>query len=494
LQPRIAIEVMLLGMLEDLLKERRRKLESYRNFAEPYPAKVRRDKTLTEVLKDFSELERSAKAIFVVGRITAWRDQGGIVFADIKDESAGLQLVFNEKEIKNLQLFKETFDIGDFVEARGTAFTTKKGEKSLLVKQARLIAKSLQPLPATWYGLEDLETRLRKRYLDTLLNQEVKEIFLKKAVFWDEIRNFLKKAGFLEVNMGVLEAVPGGADAEPFITHHNALGRDFYLRISLELPLKKLLVGGFEKVFEIGHIFRNEGIDKEHLQDYVQMECYAAYWDYNDMMDFTEKMYKAAIKKIFGELKTKSGSDTIDWGKKWPKVDYYEKFRQEAGIDLKTASRELLLKRAKEIGLETEPNFGRGRLIDLIYKKALRPTLVQPCFLIDPPVDIEPLAKRLEDDSGRVARFQIMAVGTELGKGFSELNDPLDQRKRFEEQMKLREAGDKEAQRLDQDFLEALEYGMPPAAGFGLSERFFAVLMDKPVRETVFFPLMKQQS
>jgi lysyl-tRNA synthetase class 2 len=329
--------------------------------------------------------------------------------------------------------------------------------------------------------------------LDILTHPELKEMFKKKSRFWQTVREELRVAGFVEVETPVLEAVPGGADAEPFVTHHNALNQDFYLRISLELPLKRLLVGGFEKVFEIGRIFRNEGIDREHLQDYTQMECYWAYADYEEMMKFTEELYKKIVKSILGKPISKFGENAIDWEKKWKRVDYYEIFKSESGLDLKKVTESDLFKKAKELKLTPEKHLGRGRLIDLIYKKVVRPKLIEPSFLIDPPVDVEPLAKRREDDPTRVERFQIMAAGTELGKGFSELNDPLDQRKRFEEQMALREKGDKEAQRLDEDFLEALEYGMPPAAGFGMSERFFAVLMDRPVREQQIFPLMKSR-
>jgi lysyl-tRNA synthetase class 2 len=261
----------------------------------------------------------------------------------------------------------------------------------------------------------------------------------------------------------------------------------------LELPLKRLLVGGFDNVFELGRIFRNEGIDREHLQDYTQLEFYWAYHDYNDVMVLTEKMYKAVIEKTCGGLTSEHSGKKIDWSKKWKKVDYVEVFKKANDLDPTEATREELMKKAKELKLETDKNMGKGRLIDLIYKKTVRPHLIEPCFLVNPPVEIEPLAKRAPGNEKVVERFKIMAAGTELGKGFSELNDPLDQRARFEEQMKLREAGDKEAQHLDEDFVEALEYGMPPAGGFGVSERLFAVLMDKPMREVVFFPLMRAQ-
>ncbi len=478
-------------MLDDLIKEKRQKLEKYEKSESAYPAKVKRDFPLGKVTENFGKFEE--KKMAVAGRMMARRDQGKIIFAPIDDGSGRLQLVMSDEKTENFELIKETFDVGDFIEAEGRVFKTQRGEKSLEVARARIIAKSLRPLPAEWFGIEDTETRLRERYLDILFRPEVREIFVKKGGFWSAVRNFMKKAEFLEVETPVLENVPGGADAEPFTTHMNALNRDFYLRISLELPLKKLLVGGYEKVFEIGRIFRNEGIDREHLQDYTQMECYWAYADYNDMMEFTEALYKEVVRELFGELKTELAGQKINWSKPWKRVDYYEIFRKEAGLDLKKATHGDLLDKARKLGLKPEKGAGKGRLIDLIFKHTAREKIVEPSFLVDPPVEVEPLAKRLSRDPGRVARFQIMALGTELGKGFSELNDPIDQRRRFDEQMKLRAAGDKEAQRLDEEYLRAMEYGMPPSAGFGMSERFFSVLMDKPVRETVIFPLMREK-
>ncbi len=481
-------------MLDDIQRERRKKLERYREVANPYPAETKRSATLGKVAEAFASHEKAGKLLTLAGRIKAWRDQGKIIFADVEDESGSLQFVLDPKDLgKGFDVAKETFDIGDFVEAEGKAFTTKRGEKSLQATRIRLLAKSLRPIPAERYGLKDEETRLRKRYLDLLTHPELRELFRKKQVFWATVRAELEAAGFLEVETPVLEAVPGGADAEPFTTHHNALDREFYLRISLELALKRLMVGGFEKVFEIGRIFRNEGIDRVHLQDYTQMECYAAFWDYKDMMQFVEALYRAAIKKTFGSLTVTVQGKKLDWGKAWPKVDYYTIFKKETGLDPKETTQEELHKKAVSLGLKPENGLGRGRLIDLIFKKTARPKLTEPCFLVDPPFELVPLAKRLEKNPDRVARFQVVALGTELGNGFSELNDPVDQRARFEEQMKLRAAGDKEAQQLDEDYLEAMEYGMPPTSGFGMSERLFAVLADVPIREAVLFPLMKEE-
>ncbi len=475
------------------MQERREKLSRYKKEADPYPARVKRTATTKESLARFGAFSRAKKKLWLTGRVMSLRDQGGIVFLNLEDGSGVLQILLKKKETKEFQLLQKTLDKGDFLEVAGTLMKTKRGEKSLLAFHARIITKSLRPIPDSWFGLEDIETRLRKRYLDGIVHRETRELMEKKAAFWGTVRDFLKEESFLEVETPVLEPIPGGAEAEPFVTHHNALDRDFYLRISLELSLKKMLVAGIERVFEIGRIFRNEGIDREHLQDYTQMECYWAYADYGDMMRLTEKMFKRVIRRTCGTLITSYEGKKVDWGKKWTVVDYYVVFKKYNAIDLKTATVESLRARARELGIPLEASLGIGRLIDLIYKKTVRPKLINPCFLVNPPVAIEPLAKRVPENAARVERFQIVAVGTELGKGFSELNDPIDQLGRFKEQVALRDAGDKEAQMLDEDFIEALEYGMPPAAGFGVSERFFAILMDKPIRETVFFPLMRER-
>lgn len=474
-------------MREDILRERRKKLEAYESKTSPFPAKTGDLDSVASSLADFSGKKR------VAGRIFSLRDQGKILFADIRDETGKIQIVADGEVTKEFSFIQGTLDMGDIIAVEGEPFVTKRGEKSLKAERVTLLAKAMRPLPDSWYGIEDTELRLRKRYLDFLMNEEATELVRKKSVFWDSIRGFLKKEGFLEVETPVLEPIPGGAEAAPFSTHMNALDQDFYLRISLELSLKKMLVGGFERVFEIGRIFRNEGIDREHLQDYTQMECYAAYKDYEWMMEKMQRMYQETVSAVFGSEKTRFQGQEIDWGGKWPKVDYFEIFKKEAGMDLANVSVDELRKKAEELGLSPEPFAGEGRLIDLIFKKTARPKLIQPCFLVNPPVSIEPLAKRMEEDPSRVYRFQIMACGTEIGKGFSELNDPRDQRARFEEQMRLREGGDNEAQMIDESFIESLEYGMPPAAGFGVSERLFSVFADKPIRETVAFPLMRKE-
>ena len=479
-------------MLDDLIKERRKKLDLIREAGiDPYPARVKRSFEIARALEDFDALEKSQKVISLAGRLMSIRDQGKIIFADIADESGKIQAVIKEDALKDFTLWQSALDIGDFISVTGPLFRTQKGQMSVDVRELQMATKSLLPLPDKWDGIENEDIRLRKRYLDLIATSELRELFRKKTIFWETFRNTLKKEGFLEVETSVLENLPGGAEAEPFKTHHNALDEDFYLRISLELPLKKLLVGGFDRVFELGRVFRNEGIDREHLQDYTALEFYWAYHDYHDAMELTERMFKEVIRATTGSLMTMRDGKEIDWSKKWEEVDYVDAFKKANGIDPTDTTQKALLDKARELKLEPEKNVGIGRLIDLIYKKTVRPYLIEPCFLVNPPAVIEPLAKRRAENPKVVERFQIVAAGTELGKGFSELNDPQDQRARFEEQMKLREAGDAEAQHLDEDFLEALEYGMPPAAGFGVAERLFAVLMDKPIRETVFFPLMR---
>jgi lysyl-tRNA synthetase, class II len=480
--------------IEELRKVKIQKLEQLKSQGiDAYPVDSHRTHRIGDAISNFDGLSSDKAIVSLVGRIKSIRTHGKLAFLDLEDESGRIQLLLREEALGDKFKLIEFLDLGDFLEAQGVLMLSKTGQKSLEVSSMRILSKSLLPIPTEHFGIEDPETRLRKRYLDLMLNPETREIFRKKAVFWRTIRKFLEEKGFLDVQLNVLEPIPGGAEAEPFITHHNALERDFYLRISLELPLKKLIVGGYEKVFEIGRIFRNEGISTEHLQDYSQMEFYWAYSEYNEMMDMVEDMYKQVIANVTGGLKTTYDGKEIDWSAQWPKVRYFDIFKEKTGLDLNTATDDELRSYADKEHVKYERSQGRGRLIDLIYKKKVRPSLVQPCFLVNPPVEIEPLAKKDPKNPKEVQRMQILAGGTELGKGFSELNDPLDQRARFEEQMKLRESGDAEAQMIDHDYLEAMEYGMPPMSGFGLSERLFAVIMDKSIRETNFFPLMKRE-
>lgn len=478
--------------IEELRQVRVQKLEELKKLGiDPFPIDSKRTHIINDAVELFDGLSASHDQITLAGRIKSIRTHGKLAFFDLEDQSGKIQILLRAETLGEEFKLIDLLDMGDFLQASGKLSLSKTGQKTLEAMDIRLLSKTLLPIPADFYGLTVLETKLRKRYLDLLVNKETRDIFVKKSLFWKTMREFLESRGFMEVEMNVLEPVPGGAEAEPFVTHHNALDKDFYLRISLELPLKKLLVGGFEKVFEIGRIFRNEGISTEHLQDYTQMEFYWAYSDYEQLMQMTQEMYQQIIQKVTGGLTTTYDGKQIDWSGNWPKINYFDIFREKTGLDLNDATDEQLREYANTEKIKYDKNQGWGRLVDLIYKKKVRPGLVNPCFLINPPVEIEPLAKKDPKNSKQVQRMQIVASGTELGKGFSELNDPIDQKQRFEAQMKLREAGDTEAQMLDQDYVEALEYGMPPAAGFGLSERLFAVLMDKSVRETVFFPPMK---
>jgi lysyl-tRNA synthetase class 2 len=421
---------------------------------------------------------------------------GGSAFSHIEDESGKMQLFFNKTNMPEdlFTLFVKSADLGDFIEVSGELFKTKTEEKSLKVTDWRMLSKNIRPIPTEHFGIKDEEELLRRRYLDLMTNSETRELFRKKNIFWQTVRNFLAKEGFLEVQNPVLEHIPGGAEADPFITHHNALNQDFYMRISLELALKRLLVGGYEKVFEIGRIFRNEGVDREHLQEFDEAEFYAAYWDLKKGMKFSEKMFKKIVEKITGGFITEYEGEKIDWNKKFAIVDYFTEFKKETGIDLKAdVSAEALRAKADELGIKYEKTYGKGRMIDTIYKKTIRQKLVQPCFLVGHPLEVSPLAKTDPKKSKKVLRFQIIAGRSELCNAFSELNDPIEQKTRFENQMKLREAGDSEAQMIDEDFVEALEYGMPPAFGCGFSERLFAFIMNKSVRECVTFPPVKEK-
>lgn len=483
-------------MREDIIETKQEKLRKLEEvFGTAYPEKCNRTHFSSEVLTRFDALVESAQVVTVAGRVKSLRMMGKIGFAHLEDAKGKLQIFLSEQTTggDGLRLFSDTIEIGDFVEATGKVFLTKKDEKTLDVATWRVLGKSMWPIPTEHFGLQDEEEKLRRRYLDLLTNPEAREIFIKKNRFWQTVRTFLAERDYLEVQTPVLEHIPGGAEAEPFVTHHNALDQDFYLRISLELALKRLLVGGYERVFEIGRVFRNEGIDREHLQEFDHMEWYAAYMDMETGMQLVEDMYRNIVRAVAGEsLVTEYEGQTIDWSKPFPRVDYFEELKKETGLDLSgEVSLDMLRTELDKRGIRYDESAGKGRLIDTLYKKTVRQRLIQPCFLVGHPLEVSPLAKIDPNNPNRVLRFQPVACQSELGNGFAELNDPSDQRRRFEEQMKLRAAGDVEGMMLDEDFLEALEYGMPPACGFGMSERFFAILLNKSIRETVIFPPMK---
>lgn len=459
-----------------------------------YPATSKRTHHIAEVLTQFTTLDKTA--VSINGRLRSWREHGKLTFAHIEDATGTMQVVFSADTLGEFydQSFK-LFDVGDIVEITGTAFLTKRAEQSLLVSELRMLTKALQPLPDKWHGLQDEELRYRERYVDMLMRPELRQLFVQKSIFWNSIRQFLLAENFLEVETPVLESTPGGADAEPFTTHHNALDIDLYLRISMgELWQKRLMVGGFEKTFEIGRQFRNEGISPEHLQDYTQMEFYWAYANYEAGMELVERLYKTCILKTFGKLQFTIHGFDINLDQSWPRIDYTTVVREYTKADILQDSDEVLVQHCNQLQIKLpEEGTNRARLVDALWKYC-RKQIAGPVFLMNHPVTVSPLAKRMITNPELVERYQVIIAGSELGNGYTELNDPQDQRSRFEEQAALRAAGDAEAQMHDEDFVRALEYGMPPTTGFGVSERLFSFLVDKPIRECVMFPLLRPKN
>jgi lysyl-tRNA synthetase class 2 len=472
----------------------------------PFPAGSKRDFKLMEVKTDFQNLtkkftENSSQKITIAGRIKRKRSSGKIGFVVLEDESlpSGFQLVFKsdilpvetivETQLLSYTDFKTLIDDGDYIQASGYLAESSTGEPSLYVQEFKILTKSLRPLPVE---LSDMEQKYRQRYIDMRLHPEVREMFVMKSRFWSATREYMISHGFLEIHMPTMEETTGGAEASPFTTHHNALDQDFYLRISSELHQKRMIVGGFEKIFDIDKNFRNEGIDDEHLQEFVQMEFYWAYANFDDLINFTEDLTKFTIQKTFGTMNLEYKGKMIDWSKPWPRMPYFEFIKHFGGLDISYAKTVAdLQKIADENNIKYEETDGFGRLLDLIYKRTARTKCIEPVWLIDHPVEISPLAKRKTDNPNLTQRIQLIAYGSELNNGFSELNDPIDQKARFEEQQSQRDGGDDEAMMIDEDFVEALEIGMPPTAGFAYSERLFSVLAQKPIRETTPFPLMK---
>ena len=482
---------------QDIRDERLKKLGMLTAAGmDPYPTHSDRDTSNAEVLAAFEDLEASAKKICVGGRIMSLRGQGGIMFADLFDGTDRLQAVFQKADMDEVAfaLFADAVDMGDFIEITGAAFKTKRGERSVKVEKWRMLAKSLLPIPTEHFGLKDEELILRQRYLDILLNEGTRAIFLRRAKFWQTIRNFYLERGFLEVETPILESSPGGADARPFVTHHNALDIEVYLRISCgELWQKKLLVAGYPKVFEIGRIFRNEGQSREHLQDYTQWESYEAYSDMEKGMQVIQELYRRIGKEVYGKYTFEINDHTIDLAEEWPRIDFCELVRERFGIDPLSCSEAEAIAAVREAQIQVGEALNKARAIDHLWK-AIRKGISGPAFLTGIPVYLEPLAKRSPLNAETVERMQIILAGSEMGKGFSELNDPQDQRARFEEQQNMREAGDDEAQRLDEEYVRAMEYGMPPAFGFGMSERLFSFLENRPAHEAQLFPLLRPKA
>ncbi len=442
-------------MLEDILKERlKKKAELEKLGYDVYPARVKRTHLIADAVRSFGALAKTKRNIFIVGRVMGMRMQGAIGFADLADASGKIQIFFKKDNLKDFSGLKGNLDIGDFLEVGGPLFRTKAGEKTVEAKSARVIVKGLRPLPSVWHGLHDVEERFRKRYLDLALNPEVKDKLVSRSKIIEQLRSALAKNGFLEVETPILQAIPGGAKARPFKTHHNALDVDFYLRVAPELYLKRLLVGGFEKIFEIGRNFRNEGIDRDHNPEFTMLELYWAYQDYAGLMKFAEKLLKKFIPG------------------KWEKITFADSFKKYAGKNYDSVD---------------------PKILDEVFKKEVRSKIIKPTLVIDYPESVMALAKFKAGSPKLTESFQLIVNGAEIAKGFSELNNPVLQRKQMEQQEKAFRAGDEESSRLDADFLEALEYGMPPAAGMGIGiDRLVqAATKAHAVKEIITFPTLR---
>lgn len=474
--------------IENLKKIRLEKLEKIKSLGiNPYPSKFDRESIASGRKKPLGNI------IKVAGRLMSFRGHGKLVFADLVDESGKIQLLFKfdilgEEKIK----FLELLDTGDFLGAEGKLFNTQAGELTVEVAKYTLLTKSLRPLPSSWFGFKDVEERFRKRYLDLLMNPAIKELFIRKSKFWEINREFMKIKGFMEVETPILEHVTGGADAKPFVTHHNALDEDFYLRISTELYQKRLIGAGFEKIYTLGPNFRNEGIDDEHLQEYYQIEWYWAYADYRQNMEMVEEMFKYIAQKVYGKTVFTKDKHTFDISKKWEEIDYVTIIKEKFNINILETSDQELLKVLKDNKIILEGAVNKARIVDNLWK-LIRKDIAGPAFLVNEPKFTSPLAKSKPVDERLTERFHVIIGGTELGNGYSELNDPIEQLQRFKEQQENREKGDEEAQMMDLDFVGMLEYGMPPTSGYAHSERLFWFLENVTAREGTLFPQMKSK-
>jgi len=487
-----------MATLKELRDERLRKLDELKKLGlNAFPAKAERSHNLDDITSKFDSLE--GQEVSVVGRILNIRKFGKIAFIVLKDQTGQLQLFLAEQnvaplDLKSNQLGLEQLpllDSGDFVQAKGKVIKTQTGEISVEVNSLILLTKSLRPMPLAQEGFTNKEERLRRRYIDMNVNADVKERFVRRSKFWQATRDFLNQHGFYEINIPVLEHTTGGADANPFVTHMDALDQDFYLRISHELPLKRLIGAGFEKVYDIGARFRNENYTDEHLPEHVAMEWYWAYADWRDGMKFMTEMYKYVINEAFGTLQFKLGQFEVDLSKDWEEWDYSELIKQHYGLDVFNCTLDEVKEVLSRNKLEVEQTENKARGIDKLWKN-IRKDIAGPGWLINTPTFISPLSKTNPDRPETVQRFQPIIAGSELGNGFSELNDPIDQLNRFVEQQKMRDAGDDEAMMLDIDYIEMLEYGMPPACGWGYSERVFWVFEGVTAREGVPFPQLRQ--
>lgn len=491
-----------MATLKDFRDERLRKLAELKELGvNPYPAQANRTHGCDEIHDRFDELE--GREVTVAGRIKSIRKFGKIAFVVIRDEASdGLQLFIRtddsrpEPDRNNSELTMPAelnlLDTGDFVEATGKVIKTQTGEISVDISKLRILTKALRPMPSEQDGFTNKEERMRRRYIDMNVNPEVRQRFIRRSKFWQATRDFLNQRGFFEINTPVLEHTTGGADATPFVTHMDALDHDFYLRISHELPLKRLIGGGYEKVYDIGPRFRNENYSDEHLPEHVAMEWYWAYADWEQGMQMMEEMFRYVLDKTFGTLQFNVGGQTVDLSKAWERWDYAAVIRDRYGLEIFDCTIDQVKQQLKKHNLEVEKTENIARGIDKLWKN-IRKDVAGPVWLINTPAFISPLAKADDKDPRIVQRFQAVIAGSELCNGYSELNDPLDQLQRFKEQEKLRQAGDDEAMMLDIDFVEMLEYGMPPTCGLGFSERVFWVFEGVTAREGVPFPQLRSE-
>ncbi len=476
---------------------RREKVDKIRKITNPYPERFE----ITHELKDARNLEDGTKNVSVAGRIVLMRKMGKLSFLTIRDIEGSIQISIKLDMVgkENYQFFKENFDIGDFIGVTGEIFTTHTGEKTVRADSFVFLGKALKPLPDKFHGLVDSELCYRNRYVDLIMNEETRERFRLKYNFIKEIRRYLEDRNYIEVETPVLINKPSGALAKPFMSHHNALDIDVYLRIAPETYLKRAVIGGFNKVFEFARCFRNEGMDSTHLQDFTMLECYCSYYNYKDNMILIEDMLKTVIEKVFGSLQITIGDKTIDFSKKWETVSFKELIKKYINIDISEYdTKEKLLDVIKERGIELESEtdiglLGYGNLVDLLYKKVARPMLIEPVFLVEHPIELSPLARANDDNPSLTDRFQLVINGAEIVNAYSELVDPVEQMKRLEEQAKLNAGGDEEAMVMDMDYIEAMEYGMPPISGWGMGiDRVMQVLTGVPnIKDNILFPLMR---
>lgn len=457
----------------------------------PYPAKAQRSHTVAKVLADADVLEKSEEVVTICGRLRSKRTHGNLSFADLEDASGKMQIAVSKKEVgETYKPFAKLVDASDFVQIEGYVFTTKAGQQTVMAKKWTLLSKALRGMPTEHFGLKDEDERFRKRYVDLLLNPDLRGLFERRAKFWHVMRSFMEERGFMEVETPSLEVTTGGAEAQPFATHHKDFDLPVYMRISIgELWQKRLMASGFEKTFEIGRAYRNEGSSPNHAQEFTNMEFYWAYADYNDGMKMVQEMYRMIAQEVYGKTEFTARGMTFDLADEWKEIDYVTEVESQTGVNVITAEEEELKAKLVDLNVKYDGD-NRERLTDSLWKYC-RANIAGPAFLVNHPASIAPLSKRKSDKPEQVERFQVLIGGAEVGNGYSELNDPIDQRARFEKQKELLDAGDEEAMMPDWEFVEMLEYGMPPTCGFGVGERLFAFLEDKTLREVTLFPLMK---